>query len=175
MRFDNMTFQIETIHEKDLMEERRDQLIQWFRDEFAYIPFKWADPEWYILALNGSELIGRLAIIDRIVLVEGQQIRVGGVSGVITKKKWRKRGVASTLMTEAVNVIEDKLNTAFGLLLCREDVSGFYNGLGWKINDFSTIFEQPKGKMTFPKLTMIYSCKGNVWPKGPIDLNGLPW
>jgi len=28
-----------------------------------------------------------------------------------------------------VNVIEDKLNTSFGLLLCREEVFGFYNGL----------------------------------------------
>jgi GNAT superfamily N-acetyltransferase len=170
-----MTFQIETFHEKDLIQERKDQLIQWFRDEFGYIPFKWADPDWYILALNGSELIGRLGIIDRVVLVEAQQIHVGGISGVITKKKWRKRGVGRTLMTEAVNVIEDKLNTSFGLLLCREEVSSFYNGLGWKVNDFSTTFEQPKGKMTFPKLTMTYSCKGNVWPKGPIDLNGLPW
>jgi aminoglycoside 2'-N-acetyltransferase I len=170
-----MTFRIETIHEEDLTEERRDQLIQWFRDEFGYIPLKWADPEWYVLALNGQELIGRLAIIDRIVLVEGQQIHVGGVSGVVTKKEWRKRGVGGALMVEAVNVIEDKLHTPFGLLLCREEVSGFYKGMGWKVNDFSTRFEQPSGKMTFPRLTMTYSCKGTVWPKSPIDLNGLPW
>jgi predicted GNAT family N-acyltransferase len=91
---------------------------------------------------------------------------VGGVSGVITKKEWRNRGVGSALMIEAVNVIEDKLNTSFGLLLCREEVFSFYNGLGWRINDFSTTFEQPKGKMTFPKLTMTYSCKDNIWPKG---------
>ncbi len=170
-----MTFQVETIHEKNLIEERRDEVIQWFRDEFGYIPLKWSDPEWYILALNDSELIGRLGIIDRIVLVEGHQIGVGGISGVITKNKWRKRGVASTLMAQALNVFGDKLNTSFGLLLCREEVSGFYNGLGWKVNDFSTTFEQPSGKMTFPKLTMTYSCEGGVWPRGPIDLNGLPW
>lgn len=169
------TIQIEVIHGKDLKEQIRDQLVQWFKDEFGYIPLKWAEPEWYILALNDSALIGRVGIIDREVLIERKRLRVGGISGVITKNEWRKKGVGNTLMTEAVGVIKEKLNTSFGLLLCRQEVSGFYNKLGWKVNDFPTSFEQPQGKMTFPRLTMTYSGDGIFWPKGPVDLNGLPW
>ena len=170
-----MIFKTQIVNERDLTEQKRDQLIKWFNVEFDYIPFKWAAPEWYILASNESEIIGRLGIIDRVVLVEGRRFRVGGVSGVITKKEWRNSGAGKALMTEAVNLIEDKLNASFGLLLCRDEVSGFYNKLGWNVNDFSTTFEQPEGKMTFPRLTMTYSCNGKFWPKGPLDLNGLPW
>lgn len=175
MKSRNGTFQIEITHENDLKEQKRDQLVQWFKDEFGYIPLKWAEPEWYILALNDSELIGRLGIIDREVLVEGERLRVGGISGVITKNDWRKKGVGNKLMTEAVGVIKDKLNISFGLLLCRQEVSGFYKKLGWRINDFPTTFEQPQGKMIFPRLTMTYSGDGKFWPKGLVDLNGFPW
>jgi len=170
-----MKYQIETIHEKDLTQQKRNQLIQWFNDEFGYIPLKWAEPQWYILAFNNSELIGRVGIIDRLVLVADKQIRVGGISGVITKKEWRNNGVGNTLVTEAVKVIKDKLNASFGLLLCRQEVSGFYDKLGWNVNNFPTTFDQPEGKMIFPRRTMTYCGEGKFWPKGPVDLNGLPW
>jgi predicted acetyltransferase len=170
-----MQYQIETIHEKDLTQQRRNQLAQWFKDEFGYIPLKWAEPQWYILAFNDSELIGRVGIIDRLVLVADKQIRVGGISGVIAKNERRNNGVGKALMAESVKAIKDKLNASFGLLLCRKEVFGFYDKLGWKVNDFPTTFEQPQGKMVFPNLTMTYSCDSDFWPNGPVDLNGLPW
>ncbi|HNQ18236.1 MAG TPA: GNAT family N-acetyltransferase [Smithellaceae bacterium] len=171
----NSVFQIKTIHEKDLTGQKRDQLVQWFEDEFGYIPLKWAEPQWYVLAFNDSELIGRVGIIDRLILVADQQICVGGISGVIAKNEWRNNGIGKKLMAEAVKAIKDKLNVCFGLLLCRKEVSGFYEKLGWKVNDFPTTFEQPQGKMVFPNLTMTYSCEGAFFPNAPIDLNGLPW
>jgi len=170
-----MKYQIETIHEKGLTQQRRSQLDQWFKDEFGYIPLKWAEPEGYILAFNNSELIGRVGIIDRLILVVDKQIRVGGISGVITKKELRKKGIGKIMMTEAVKAIKDKANTPFSLLLCRNEVSGFYEKIGWKVNDFPTTFEQPQGKIEFPNLTMTYGCEGTFFPAGPIDLNGLPW
>jgi len=170
-----MKYHLETIHEKGLTQQKRNQLIQWFNDEFDYIPLKWAEPEWYVLAFNNSELIGQIGVIDRLILVADKQIRVGGISGVIAKKELRKKGIGKIMMIEAVKVIKDKANTPYSLLLCRKEVSGFYEKLGWQINDFPTTFEQPQGKMAFPNLTMTYSCEGALFPNGPIDLNGLPW
>ena len=169
------SFQIEVVPASALSEEKREQLALWFREEFGYIPLKWAAPEWYVLARSGSALTGRLGIISRTVLVQGQSIRIGGVSGVIVKKELRRSGLGRALMAEAVKVMDEKLNVAFGLLLCRSEVSEFYSSLGWRVNEFSTSFEQPEGIMIFPRLTMTYGCKGYVWPQGTVDLNGLPW
>lgn len=119
----NSVFQIEVIHEKTLRREIQNQLAQWFKNEFSHIHLKWATPQWYILALNGSDLIGRLGIVDRKILVGGQWLQVGGVSGVIIRNELRENGIGRIMMIEAVKAIRNKLNTSFGLLLCRKEVS----------------------------------------------------
>ncbi len=170
-----MSYKTEIHQSKDLSSERRSELEQWFEKEFGHIPFQWTSPSWYVLALSDSTLIGRLGIIERKASVNGKLLEVAGVSGVITRSEWRRRGVARNMVKNAVEFIANRLNINFALLLCRQEVVPVYTKLGWEIVDGPTTFDQPNGKRMYPKLTMIFECGKEQWPIGPIDLCGLPW
>jgi hypothetical protein len=50
-----------------------------------------------------------------------------------------------------------------------------YATLGWQIVEGPTTFEQPTGRATYPRRTMVLTFGSAPWPHGPIDLRGLPW
>ena len=160
----------------DLSSVERKKLEEWFQEEFDNRPYKWTTPNWYLTAwIDRRTLIGRAGIIERDVFVGQRSIRVGGISGIITRPKWRRHGVASAIIGKAVAFIKDELGAKFALLLTKEVVAPLYTGLGWKTVEGPTTFEQPSGPTTYPKLTMVIPCVDNEWPLGPIDLCGLPW
>ena len=88
-----MNYKTEIHPAKNLSSERRSELAQWFEEEFGHIPFQWASPSWYVLALSDSTLIGRLGIIERKASVNGKLLEVAGVSGVITRSEIKGNGV----------------------------------------------------------------------------------
>ena len=159
----------------DLSSVERKKLEEWFQEEFGNRPYKWAAPNWYVTAWIDRILIGRAGIIERDVLVGQSTLRVGGISGIITRSKWRRLGVASTIIDKAVTFIKDELGAQFSLLLSKEEVAPLYTRLGWKPVEGPTTFEQPSGPTTYPKLTMVIPCSDYKWPAGTIDLCGLPW
>jgi GNAT superfamily N-acetyltransferase len=159
----------------DLPSEQRKELEKWFQEEFGNRPYKWTPPNWYVTAWIENTLIGRAGIIERDVLVGKRTLRVGGISGIITRPKWRRLGVASAIIDKAVAFIKDELGAQFGLLLSKGEVAPLYTRLGWKPVEGPTTFEQPSGPTTYPKLTMVIPCSNDEWPAGEIDLCGLPW
>lgn len=170
-----MNGKIEIHPAKDLSLERNSELISWFDKEFRKIPFQWAEPAWYVLALSDSTLIGRVGIVERNSSINGYFLEIAGITGVITAVEWRGRGVGTAMLRRAAEFVHTQLEISYGLLLCRSKVVPFYVKLGWKIIDGPTTFDQPYGKAVFPRLTMILECGEKQWPKGPIDLCGLPW
>jgi GNAT superfamily N-acetyltransferase len=170
-----MNYKIEIHPTKDLSSERGSELFRWFDKEFGKIPFQWAEPNWYVLALSDSTLIGRVGIVERKVSVNGYFLRIAGITGVITAVDWRGLGVGTDMLNNATEFIHNQLKISYCLLLCRSEVAPFYAQLGWKRIDGPTTFDQPSGKRVFPRLTMILEWGEKQWPKGPVDLCGLPW
>lgn len=166
---------IEILSAKGLSPGRSLELVSWFDKEFGKIPFQWADQDWYVLALFDAGLIGRAGIVQRKVSVGGGLLEIAGISGVITDVEWRRKGIASDMLKAATAFISNQLKINFCLLLCRSEVAPVYGKLGWKIVDGPTTFDQPSGKTIFPRLTMILESGEKSWPKGPVDLCGLPW
>ena len=170
-----MNYKIEIHTSNGLSSERLCELTQWFYEEFGNIPIEWSEPEYYVLALSDTQLIGRIGIIERMVFVNGYPLKVAGISGVITHSDCRKSGIATDMLQNAVTFFNNDLDIKFGILLCRDEVASFYEKLGWKITKGSTTFDQPNGKTLYPKLTMVFESGYQQWPKGEIDLNGFPW
>jgi GNAT superfamily N-acetyltransferase len=171
----SMNYKIEIYPAEKLSSERRLELEKWFEKEFSYIPLQWAEPAWYVLALSDSVLIGRVGILGRKVSINGSILAIAGISGVITATEWQGQGVGTAMVKSAAEFICTQLGLHYSLLLCRSRVAPFYAKLGWRIVEGPTTFDQPSGKMVFPRLTMILECGEKQWPKGPIDLCGLPW
>ncbi len=158
-----------------LSAERRDEIEQWFHMQFAHTSFQWSAPAWHVLGCVGDRLVGYLRMFERVISAGGHAVRVGGIGGVMTRPECRRRGIASALLRRAAQFIGDELGAEFGLLLCREEVAPVYAKLGWQIVAGPTTFEQPSGKATYPRLTMVLPFTEKEWPAGPIDMCGLPW
>jgi GNAT superfamily N-acetyltransferase len=167
--------QIEVHPEGDLSSQNQAELEDWFSREFGHTPYRWASPDWYVVALLDSILVSRLGIVERSVAAGVHIVPVGGVSGVITHREWRGRGIARAVLGRAIEFIASRLGVDFALLLCRQEIVPFYARLGWKLTQGATMFLQPTGKVVYPKLTMVYECGERRWPDGDVDLCGLPW
>lgn len=151
------------------------ELRDWFRDQFGHVQYRWAEPDYYGILSVEEQLAGRLAVFDRQVSAGGVTVKVGGIGGVATKSQFRRRGVASALLSRAAEFMKNDLGLEFGFLLCRREVSPVYAKLGWTRVDGPTIFSQPSGIDTYPHETMILPLANKQWPLGPIDMRGLPW
>jgi aminoglycoside 2'-N-acetyltransferase I len=167
--------QIEIHSESSLSSIQRTEQEKWFSKEFGHTSYQWATPDWYILASIDTAVVCRLGIVERIVFVNEHSIPVAGISGVITRSEWRGRKLASLVLNEAREFMENKLDVDFGLLLCRQEVTPVYAKLGWKAVDGPTTFSQPTGQMRYLHKTMVLKCGQKSWPPGPIYLCGLPW
>lgn len=157
--------------------EKSDQfyLESMFESEFGHIDIAFAEPSWYLIAKYDGVIIGRIGIIKRAVKVENELINVGGISGVVLLKNWRGKNVSKLIIDEAANFIKSYLKLDFGLLLCRDEVIAVYKKCNWNVIDEITSFSQTTGEKIYPRNTMVIELSNKRWPKGTINLNGLPW
>ncbi|UCD93452.1 MAG: GNAT family N-acetyltransferase [Candidatus Zixiibacteriota bacterium] len=143
--------------------------------EFGDDPLVYADPEWYILGCRSGELTSHVGVLQRIITVGQIPLLIAGVCYLVTEPENRKRGIASSVMREAVAFLKNELGQAFGLLTCKSGLEAFYARTGWRTVAGPTIFAQPDGVRRCGGLTMVNECGGTPWPEGEINLGGLPW
>ena len=136
---------------------------------------KWAKADWLALIWEGNELASQVEIVERSAKVGEQPVRLGGVGGVATGPAWRRRGLATLAMQQAMEFMRTELDVEFGLLICDTEKVPFYARLGWQLAGELLVIDQPAGKIDFPTPVMVWPCQGKEWPVGTIDLCGLPW
>jgi len=150
-----------------------DWVIQVFGDVDGDI--EWVRGDWSVVVRGNGRIVGQLEIIERMVEVDGQPVSVGGIANVMTLDGWKRRGLASAAMHQAVDFIREELRADFGLLVCEEKLILFYERLGWHVVEGPLIAEQSRGRIVLPHVAMVYACQKSEWPQGKIDLCGLPW
>lgn len=159
----------------DLPPQQQAELQALFDAQFAGSSFHWAAPQWHVLTYLGTALVVCVRVFERTISVGNQPLHVGGVGGVMTLPEWRHRGLASMTLRRAAEFMRHERRVAFALLLCRDEVAPVYAKLGWEFAEGPTSCEQPSGRVTYPRRTMILRFGTQPWPPGPIDLRGLPW
>jgi len=166
---------INIINNTDISESILTYLEDWFDREFGHTGIEWAKPQWYLIMKNNQEIIGRIGIIKRKINVNGKEIDVGGITGVIIKKEFRGKGLSKTMLKKTAEFIKEILKLKFALLLCRDRVVPVYEKCNWYIVHGPTLFEQKNGPQEYSNNTMIINLSNDEWPGGPIQLQGLPW
>ena len=159
----------------ELRAAERRHIDAWLMQVLGTDEYEWSGFDWRVLARVGGRVVGHVGIIERVVTVDGQPARLGGIGSVATLPERRGHGFASAALEEAAVFIRDELGVEFGLLVCTEDIVPFYRKLDWEVVEGPTVFDQPGSKVTFPDVTMVLSCTGRRWPRGTINLCGLPW
>jgi GNAT superfamily N-acetyltransferase len=170
-----MKLTIEIKPENDLPPERKAALDRLFESEFGHDTLTYALPRWHTMGILDGSLVGRVGILERTISVGQELLQVSGICGVVTTPEYRGRGIATALLDESVAFVKNNLRLRFALLTCRSKLEVFYQRLGWKTVNGPTVFTQPDGLRTCKGLTMVLECGPRAWPKGPIDLRGLPW
>jgi GNAT superfamily N-acetyltransferase len=137
--------------------------------------YQWAPKVWRTLAWVDGDVAGHVGIVPRTAEVDGRPIALGGISGVWIAPEHRGHGLGKAVLATAATFIRD-LGAAFGLLLCRPELEPFYVRLGWWRVPGPLVFEQPARQLTWTLSVMVLPCAaGAEWPRGTIDLCGLPW
>ncbi len=136
---------------------------------------RWADPDWAVMVWEDEELVSNVHIIERMVKVGSQTVRVGGIGNISTKVEWRKRGYASAALKVAQDFLVEPLKVDFGLMTATEAVKPMYENLGWRMVADFLWMEQPDGKKTFDYPVLVLPVAAQDWPEGEIDVCGLPW
>jgi aminoglycoside 2'-N-acetyltransferase I len=183
---------LEIVRSVDIDETLRPRLLAWLYQEFnTYADeIAWTIADWHVLAWEGDLLVGHVDITERTALVDGKELRLGGIGGVVTLSEWRKHGIATAAMQQTARFLRDELVAPFGLLVCDPALTPFYQKLGWQVVAGPLIFDQPvdfkpgldqvisdgpSHKVTLEGAIMVLPCCAEDWPSGLIDLCGLPW
>jgi GNAT superfamily N-acetyltransferase len=158
-----------------LSDYERWQIRSWQSQVFDLESEQFSAVDWYILVSHDDHWVSMLEIVERVATVGGQPVNLGGIGSVTTLPAWRGHGFSSAALRTAATFMREELGVHFGLLLCMETVVPFYERLGWRVVEAPLVYDQPSGKLTSDQVTMILPCGESEWPKGPIDLCGLPW
>ena len=88
-------------------------------------------------------MLAHVAVVTRLLLAWGRELRAGYVEGVATRGDRRGRGLATLVMAEAGKVVREGYE--LGALADGTGIPGFYQRLGWETWQGPTWVAGPKG------------------------------
>lgn len=143
--------------------------------EFGADSMIYAMPEWYLLGYFQDEPVTQVGVLQRTITINQKPLLIAGVSFLITEPGNRGRRFANLIMKEAMSFARNILELPFGLLTCKPKLESLYTGMGWRTINEPNTFVQPTGNRSCGGLIMVNESGGESWPKGKINLCGLPW
>jgi GNAT superfamily N-acetyltransferase len=137
---------------------------------------EWESPRWGVLLTDGTgQLVSYTGIVTRDVLVDGEPILIGGIGGVATHPGHRGKGYAPLGMSHALDFLLG-MNAQFALLVCRDDLVDYYDGLGWRLFEGTVVNTQFGEPEVFTYNNVMVGDLASAAPReGTIDLLGPPW
>lgn len=122
-----------------------------------------------------DELVGFAHVFARLARLDDSAVLTGGLGGVLTPKQHQGKGIGSTTVRKANDIILNNLRADLGVLLCKATLVSFYERLGWRRMLSPVVIEQPGGKMQWPHEAMVLLRKNEGSIPGMLDLCGLPF
>ena len=143
---------------------------------YAYLTgIQWARPDWAVMVWEEDELVSNVHIIERTANVGSESVRLGGIGNIATKVEWRERGYSGAALKVGQDFLLEPLRVDFGLMITTDEMIPRYNKSGWSVVAHSLSVDQPDGKVKMNYAVMVLPVLKQEWPKGEIDLCGLPW
>jgi predicted N-acetyltransferase YhbS len=109
-----------------------DLLESEFGERRLFASYFEADPDFrdedVRLAADGGDPVSCVQIFSKRVRLRGEAVRLGGIGSVATRADWRKRGVATRLLEDAIEEMRRRGNV---LSLLYSGPRALYERLGW--------------------------------------------
>ena len=97
----------------------------------------------HVLAVDGGEPVCHGAVVPRVLVAGGRELRTGYVEGVATRDDRRGQGLATAVMREVGRVV--RRGYELGALADGTRIPGFYQRLGWETWRGPTFMAGPDG------------------------------
>jgi aminoglycoside 2'-N-acetyltransferase I len=162
---------------KNLSPEEQDEVYQLLTIvyEADISTWTWSQDDWRLLVRMNDRIVSHVAITERICLVDGQPVKVGGIGGVGTHPEWRKQGLASLAMRKTADFLVKTLKVDFGVLFCANELVPYYQRLGWRTIDSPVFFGEEGEKMPCDCPVMYLPGTKPYWPWGEVNIRGRLW
>lgn len=137
---------------------------------------EWSRPEWGVFVRDGAgDLVSYTGVIRREGSVDGRHSTIGGVGGIATHPDHRGKGYAPLGIGRALDYLVT-LQTDFALLVCREQMVSYYQGLGWRLFEGEVRDTQSGEPEVFEfNRVMVGDLNLKAPHHGTIDLRGPAW
>jgi aminoglycoside 2'-N-acetyltransferase I len=136
---------------------------------------QWSTADWMVLGFLQGQLVTQLCIPLREITVGSENIRVAGLGGMATHPDFQHQGLGSTLLSATASFMRDTIQVPFGLLICAEATSPFYELSRWQVAADHLYFMQDQERRALKTCVMVLPLTDRPWPAGEIDLCGLLW
>ncbi len=125
---------------------------------------------------DDGELASYVGILVREGSYDSRPVLMGGVAGVQTHPKARRRGYATRGLRKAVDFFREESEVDFALLVCNTHLIPYYARLGWREFSGQLMVRQhgEPAEFTFNRV-MTLGILSEAPMAGIIDLYGPPW
>ncbi|HEY9159301.1 GNAT family N-acetyltransferase [Candidatus Binatus sp.] len=114
-------------------DEVLDLLERWYDDREFFARYNHNDSGFRdalcLVARDRGQLVSTVQIFDRAINLDGQSVPMGGIGSVFTLEEYRHKGVASALMSLAVDTM---VREGFEVSLLFAERLTFYHQFGWR-------------------------------------------
>jgi aminoglycoside 2'-N-acetyltransferase I len=128
-----VSIQLRTAPTADLSAAELDELRAFLDTAFSG---RFDDDDWshavggvHVVATADGDPVGHASIVVRRLIADGRTLRTGYVEAVATAAPWRRRGVATAVMTEVERLVAGGFE--LGALSASEQGVGLYTARGW--------------------------------------------
>jgi GNAT superfamily N-acetyltransferase len=147
---------------------------------------RWADLDEatdHLLRFRDNEELRACAwVTRRTVVISDQEVRVGGVRGVVTDPDHRRQGYGRAVMERAHELMRSFADCEFALLFSSVMAVPFYERLGWHVVSEPVTCEQPEGRIVYtttlspeaPVMALLLREEAAL-PSSSIHVRGFPW
>src|SRR5262245_35576555 len=139
---------------------------------------EWSPRQWSVIVWNAdhTQALCHAKIVIRLGWHNQQDLRVGGIGGVMTHPDHRKRGCATAALTRCIEFFRELTDIDVGLLVCEPTLLPFYARRGWQEFTGDLLVTQQGKAETFTIMKpMTFPIRRQIDPWGTIDLLGPPW
>ena len=143
--------------------------------ESEHLGLTWRAKDQNIVRYVDGEFASKASILKHSVVINDNEVLVGGVGGVITMPAFQGQGHVTAVLTYLTDYLRNQLGVPFGMLFCRPALVPFYGRFGWQLIADTVYLEQPNGVIASPLPAMYASYSNQPWPKGTVHLNSEPW
>jgi len=168
---------VEIVEVARLSSDEYRRLHGWGHDVFgtAHLHLEFRPKDLHFVLYEGNRLVSHVGVLTHTVSIDGRDVRVGGVGGVVTLPGWQRHGYARLLMERAADWFAAGRGLEAALLFCLPRMIDYYQRLGWRLVEAPVEIEQPGRRVRAPLPVMLLPIGAAPAVTAGIDLRSLPW